>query len=166
MSICLFHVEITDKISIEAFTTLLQTQAVSVRELDLRRAELREEDWQGLVGALRGKSGMIGWVGISRENLRRAAVGYLGSHKAEYCGLQHAYMHFGFCAEGVQKPRYDCWENSWAKLKQMSHMTEGEFYAHFTGLDEGTEGEGEEEESNDEDHDREDEEGGEEDGHD
>ena len=42
----------------------------------------------------------------------------------------------------------------------------GEFYAHFKGLDEGTEGEGEEEESNDEDHDREDEEGGEEDGHD
>ena len=27
----------------------------------------------------------------------------------------------------------------------------GEFYAHFKGLDEGTEGEGEEEESNDED---------------
>ena len=113
MSICLFHVEITDKISIEAFTTLLQTQAVSVRELDLRRAELREEDWH-----LRGKPGLIGWVGISRENLRRAAVGCLGCHKVEYCGLQHAYMHFGFCAEGVQKPRYDCWENAWAKLKQ------------------------------------------------
>ena len=62
MSICLFHVEITDKISIEAFTTLLQTQAVSVRELDLRRAELREEDWH-----LRGKPGLIGWVDISRE---------------------------------------------------------------------------------------------------
>ena len=120
-----------------------------------------------MVGALRGKSGMIGWVDISRENLRRAAVGYLGSHKAEYCGLQHAYMHFGFCAEGVQKPRYDCWKNSWEKLKQMSHMTEGEFYAHFKGLDEGTEGEGkgEEEESDDEDHDGEDEEDGEEDGH-
>ena len=34
MSICLFHVEITDLISVEAFIILLQTKAVSVRELE------------------------------------------------------------------------------------------------------------------------------------
>ena len=162
-SIHLMHAEIKDKSSVEAFIPLLQTEVVSVRRLDLRRAEFAEEDWQALAGALRGKPKVCDWVDFSRENLEEAG----DSMKDIWDATRNAFiiqsMHYG-CAVYVQKPKYD-WENASTKLKQISGMTEDEFDAHCeevwredpdTGYRE-TEGEGQEggedEESDDEDHD-------------
>ena len=60
VSICLLHVEITDKVSIEAFITLLQTQAGSSQSRVKRR---------GLAGFGWGIEGQVwhDWVGWHLE---------------------------------------------------------------------------------------------------
>ena len=126
-SIRLLHVGINDKSSAEAFITFLQTQVFSVENLDLRRAELEEESWQALAGALRGKPEMLeSWVYISRQNIAAAGKSIIKDiWDATSRGIVVYSMYYGSC-QSVLKFRFD-WENAWPKLEKLSDMTEDEF---------------------------------------
>ena len=96
-SIHLMRAEITDKSSVEAFIPLLQTQVVTVGDLDLRRAELGEEGWQVLAGALRGKPEVFDWTDFSRENLEEAGDSIKDIWDTTRNGILVKDMHHGSC---------------------------------------------------------------------
>merc|ERR1711971_329545 len=79
-----------------------------------------------LAGALRGKPGLLDWVDISKQNIAKAGESTIKDiWDATSGGIGVYSMYYGSC-QSVQKYRYD-WENAWAKLQQISDMTEDEF---------------------------------------
>ena len=120
---CLF---VYDKRSVEAFITLLQAKTVAMEVLDVSEAELGEEDWQALAGALRGKHEIrFNQVYISRQDLTNG----MDSIKDIWDATTHGFDVFNTTGyQTVDKSEYD-WEQAWMRLKQIADMTEEEWYA-------------------------------------
>ena len=136
--------------------------------LNLCRAELGEEDWQALAGAIRAKG--VDVVVISRKFLKDVresikdiwdATKY-GFHVTDTDTFNSYFSH----SQRVEKSKYDR-EEAWTRLKQIADMTDDQFAADcklFWGEDssEEEESEGEEEESGEDEGDEEEDHDGEE----
>ena len=160
--------DLKDESCVDAFIALLEAQTVSVQFLSVRKAELGEEDWQALAGALKAKGKpavKVDRVVLSREDLTDARRSiFKAIWNATAYGFTVCDNTDGSYSQFVCKSEYE-YGGAWTRLKQIAAMTEDEFTADckLQWEDEEEEHDGEEEESGEEDHDGEDE-GDEEDG--
>ena len=165
------QVAIKNESCVDSFIALLEAQTVSVEFLSVRKAELGEEDWQALAGALKAKGKpavKVDRVVLSREDLTDARRSiFKAIWNATAYGFTVCDNTDGSYSQFVCKSEYE-YGGAWTRLKQIAAMTEDEFTADCKlpweeEGDEEEEHDGEEEESGEEDHDGEDE-GDEEDG--
>ena len=109
--------------SAQAFTTLLQTQEVSLWFTWLKIGEaFGEEGWKELARALQGRAGQGTKVSISKEALaaaRRDNIKVVG---------EFGYLEVFNKSHRLPVPKCD-WDNTWTRLTQISDMTEDEFIA-------------------------------------
>ena len=127
-----FEVIIKDRGSVEAFITLLQAQKVGFSNLTVSGA-IGEEGWKRLAGALKGKVNVeLWWVLISRQDSKEVRMEdmrdiweFRGGEKG--IGVVNTKNDRRLF---VAKSEYD-WEQAWARLQQISEMTERMFIAEW-----------------------------------
>ena len=126
---------IEDESSAQAFTTLLQAQEVILGCAHLKvGGAIGEEGWKELGRALRGRAGQVDMVmrgGQGKQvSISKEALAAARKEDMEVVEEWHYTELVVFNKENRRLPVWDhTWDDTWARLKQVSDMTEDEFLA-------------------------------------